>query len=108
METWSKLPVMFSSSTDYDFSDNLQKAYDDGVNPPMAAVAGNKYAIYGGDVNNDGAIDATDMADVDNDISGFAFGYNFTDVNGDGATDASDISILDNNQALFLFYARPY
>ena len=108
METWSKLPVMFSSSTDYDFSDNLQKAYDDGVNPPMAAVAGNKFAIYGGDVNNDGAIDATDMADVDNDISGFAFGYNFTDVNGDGATDASDISILDNNQALFLFYARPY
>ncbi len=108
METWSKLPVMFTGSTSYDFSDNLQKAYDNGVNMPMAAVAGGKYAIYGGDVNNDGAIDATDMADVDNDISGFAFGYNYTDVNGDGATDASDISIIDNNQALFLFYARPY
>lgn len=108
METWSKLPVMFSSSTDYDFTDNLQKAFDDGVNPPMAAVAGGKYAIYGGDVNQDGTVDASDMADVDNDNAGFAFGYNLTDVNGDGATDASDISIIDNNQALFLFYARPY
>ena len=63
---------------------------------------------YGGDVNQDGMVDASDMADVDNDNAGFAFGYNDTDISGDGATDASDISIVDNNQALFLFYARPY
>ena len=74
----------------------------------MAAVAGGKFALYGGDVNQDGTVDASDMADVDNDNSTFQYGYNVTDTNGDGATDASDISIVDNNQALFLFYARPF
>ncbi len=108
LETWSKLPVMFGSTTSYDFSSSLNQAYDDGVNAPMAAVAGNKFAMYGGDVNQDGTIDASDMAEVDNDNSIFAYGYNATDVSGDGASDASDISIIDNNQALFLFFARPY
>ncbi len=108
METWSKLPVTFTGTTTYDFSDALGKAYDDGANPPMAAVAGGKFAFYGGDVNQDGTVDASDMADVDNDNAAFAFGYNVTDASGDGATDASDISIVDNNQQLFLFYARPF
>lgn len=108
METWSKLPVNFASPTSYDFTTAQAQAYDDGVNPPMASMAGSKFAIYGGDVNKDGTVDASDMADVDNDNAAFAFGYNDTDVSGDGATDASDISIVDNNQALFLFYARPY
>ena len=108
LETWSKLPVLFGSSTSYDFSSSLTQAYDDGVNPPMAAMAGNKFAFFGGDVNQDGTVDASDMAEVDNDNAVFAFGYNVTDVSGDGTSDASDISIIDNNQALFLFYARPY
>lgn len=108
LETWSRLPVLFQDSTDYDFTTSLLKAYDDGVNAPMTLVDAGKYALYGGDVNQDGTVDASDMADVDNDISLFAFGYHITDVNGDGATDASDISVIDNNQALFLFYARPY
>ena len=108
METWSKLPVTFTSTTSYDFSNSLAQAYDDGVNPPMASVAGNKFAFYGGDVNRDGTVDASDMSDVDNDNALFAFGYNNSDASGDGATDASDIAVVDNNQQLFLFYARPY
>ena len=108
METWSKLPVMFTSTTSYDFSDDLQKAFDDGVNPPMANMGSGVFAFYGGDVNQDGGIDASDLADIDNDNTIFAFGYNVTDVNGDGATDASDLAIVDNNSQLFLFYARPF
>ena len=108
IETWSHDPVTFIETTGYDFSTGLAQAYDDGVNAPMATMAGGVYAFYGGDVNQDGTVDASDMAEVDNDNAIFAFGYNKTDANGDGATDASDISIVDNNQALFLFYARPY
>lgn len=74
----------------------------------MAAVSGGNFAFYGGDVNQDGTIDASDMADVDNYNAVFAYGYNVTDINGDGATDASDIAVVDNNQQLFLFYARPF
>lgn len=108
IETWSKLPVSFTSTTEYDFSTALSKAYDDGVNASMASMGGDVYAIYSGDVNQDGGIDASDLGDVDNDNSVFAFGYNATDVNGDGGTDASDLAIIDNNSQLFLFYARPY
>ena len=108
METWSKIPVLFTGNTSYDFSNALSKAYDDGVNPPMASLGGSIFAMYGADVNQDGTVDASDMSDVDNDNAIFAFGYNITDASGDGATDASDISVVDNNQKLFLFYARPY
>ena len=108
IETWSKLPVTFSANTNFDFSTGLSQAYDDGVNAPMATLGNGVYALYGGDENQDGTIDASDMSDVDNDIALFAFGYNPTDASGDGATDASDVAIIDNNQQLFLFFARPY
>ena len=108
LETWSHDPVTFVETTGYDFSTALTQAFEDGVNPPMASMAGGVYAFYGGDVNQDGSIDATDQGEVDNDVSLFAFGYNATDVTGDGSTDASDMQVVDNNLPLFLFYARPY
>lgn len=108
LETWSLNPVAFTTTTSYNFTTAQSQAYDDGINPPMASVAGGKFAFYGGDVNQDGTVDASDMADVDNDNAAFAYGYNATDATGDGPTDASDIAIVDNNGALFLFYARPY
>lgn len=107
IQTWSKTALDFTSNISYNFSTGLAQAYDDGFNPPMQNVGGGVFAFYGGDVNQDGTIDASDMADVDNDNSLFAFGYNITDCTGDGATDASDIAIVDNNQNLFLFYAQP-
>ncbi len=108
LETWSKLPLVFSGSNAYDFSSNLNQAFDDGVNPPMASVAGGMFAFFGGDVNQDGTVDASDQSDVDNDNGIFAFGYNVTDATGDGATDASDLQVVDNNSQLFLYFARPY
>ncbi len=110
VETWSSATQsLVGGPNSYNFSTSLTQAYDDGFNPPMASLdAGTVFGFYGGDVNQDGTVDATDMADVDNDNNIFAFGYNVTDCTGDGATDASDIAIVDNNQNLFLFYARPY
>jgi hypothetical protein len=107
LQTWSKLPIDFTSNVSYNFSTALSQAYDDGFNPPMQDVGAGVYAIYGGDVNQDGTIDASDLADIDNDNAIFAFGYNTTDCTGDGASDASDLAVVDNNQNLFLFYAQP-
>lgn len=107
LQTWSKLPLDFTSNISYDFSTALAQAFDDGFNPPMQNMGAGTYAIYGGDVNQDGAIDASDLADIDNDNAIFAFGYNPTDCTGDGASDASDLAIVDNNQNLFLFYSQP-
>ena len=57
----------------------------------------NKYAIYGGDINQDGTIDASDVSSVDNDAYNSLSGYVNTDVTGDDFVDAQDVSIVDNN-----------
>jgi len=67
----------------------------------------NKYAIYSGDVNKDGAVDATDLAAIDNDAFNFNSGYLATDVTGDGFVDATDYSIADNNAANFVSAILP-
>ncbi len=108
METWSKLPVTFTGTTTYDFSDALGKAYDDGVNAPMASVAGGKFAFYGGDVNQDYTVDGSDANDIEIGANNFDFGYNAADANGDGETGGQDANIVEINANLFLFFARPY
>jgi hypothetical protein len=107
IETWSKDSVTIASVTNYDFTNNMNKAFDDGVNPPMKLFNDGNYGIYSGDVNQDGGIDISDMQVTENDASSFQFGYNSSDVNGDGSSDISDMQIIENNSGLFIFYARP-
>ncbi len=107
LETWSASPVAFTLNTNYDFSTGINKAYGDGVNPAMKNLGGNVYGFYGGDSNNDGTVDGSDMSMVENGAAAFEFGYNANDITGDGATDGADLSLIENNAQLFLFYARP-
>ena len=107
LETWSALPVALTTNTNYDFSTGTNNAYGDGVNPSMKNLGGNVYGFYGGDSNNDGTVDGSDMSMVENGAAAFEYGYNVNDITGDGATDGADLSLLENNAQLFLFYARP-
>jgi hypothetical protein len=107
-ETWSANPVTISATTSYDFTTGLNKAYSDGVNAAMKSLGDGSYGFYGGDVNQDGTVDGSDMNDVDNNTALGAFGYDNSDVNGDGATDGLDMNVVDNNTQAGLFYARPY
>ncbi len=108
IETWSSSPVLITSNTQYDFTANINMAFGDGFNAPMKQVGTNMYAIYGGDVNQDGGVDLIDLTNTENDASQFAFGYNSSDINGDGSSDLLDLSIIENNASQFIFYARPY
>ena len=108
IETWSASPVQIGESATYDFTSSLSQAYGDGTNPPLKSMGNGVYAIYGGDVNQDGTVDGSDMGLTENDVSAFAFGYNVTDCTGDGASDGSDMTLIENNTSLFLFMARPY
>ncbi|MBK8381374.1 MAG: hypothetical protein IPL16_05660 [Ignavibacteria bacterium] len=56
-----------------------------------------RYAIYSGDINQDGTVDASDVSDADNDSYNSVSGYVRTDVTGDDFVDAGDVSIVDNN-----------
>jgi len=108
IEVWSAEPIKIIPITNYDFSSSMSSAYTEGFNDPMKWVSGNKYAMYGGDVNQDGTIDLFDAQISDNGAANLLFGYDASDCNGDGSTDLFDLQLIDNNSILLLFYARPF
>jgi hypothetical protein len=109
VETWSAEPVTIASTGSYDFSTSLSSAYTDGLNDAMKSVSGGKYALYAGDVNQDGLIDLFDVQITENNAAGgLLFGYDVSDCNGDGLTDIFDIQLIENNSTLSIFASRPY
>jgi hypothetical protein len=66
-----------------------------------------KYAVYSGDTNQDGTVDATDVSAIDNDASNFVGGYVVTDLTGDNFVDGTDFAIADNNAANFVSAVTP-
>ena len=94
IETWSASPVLFNSSTTYNFSSDITQAF--GSN--MVATNDNLYwAIYNGDVNLDGSIDGLDFLRLDSHIQNGDGGYFDEDLNGDGSIDGLDYLIMDSN-----------
>ena len=94
VETWSGTPQLVGTTTlNYDFSTSATQAYGDN----MSEISSGIWAIYSGDINQDGVIDGTDSTDLINDIENAAFGDTATDMNGDGAVDNSDATNYLNN-----------
>jgi hypothetical protein len=103
IETWSSAPVsLLPETVSYDFSASSSQAYGDN----MKDVSG-KWAIWSGDVNQDGIVDAGDMNPVDNATTAITFGYVAEDVNGDGIVDAGDMNIVDNNTTAIIMAIVP-
>jgi hypothetical protein len=103
LETTSALPVSFAAGPVLaDFTD---QAGVYGGN--LLQMTDGAFVIYGGDVNQDGAIDTADMTPVDNDSGNYLSGYLVTDVNGDGVVDTADMTIVDNNSANYIQSAHP-
>ena len=65
------------------------------------------FAIYSGDINQDGNVDLSDFPFWDNDNSNFNFGYLTSDLNGDGNVDLSDFPFWDNNNSNFVYSHKP-
>jgi hypothetical protein len=107
IEIWSALPVTFPTTNLYDFS-LFSNTFTDGLNSAQKLMPDGNFAMYSGDVNQDGTIDILDQQSVDNAVTLFEFGYLLNDCNADGVEDVLDIQIVENNTSLFLFYARPY
>jgi hypothetical protein len=105
IETWSNAGgevYTLGSSFAYDFTTAQSQAYGNNM-----ILAGTRYCIFGGDINQDGVVDATDAGAVDNDAANYASGYLATDINGDGAVDATDLALADNNAANFVGVITP-
>jgi len=103
LETVSANPVSFATST---VSQSFGTPADVfGAN--LAGFEDGGYAIFGGDVVNDGLVDSSDMANVDNLAAFSTSGYLPEDCNGDGLVDSSDMAIIDNNAASSLYAQTP-
>lgn len=107
IEIWSKTPVDFTIPGDktFDFKVNSDGVY--GNNEALVDNTPVQYAMYSGDVNQDGIIDAVDVTTVDNDAFNFAAGYVQTDITGNNVTDANDLAIVDNNAFNFVGKITP-
>ncbi len=104
IETWSASPVNFlTSTTNYDFTTSADKAFGDNLKELEPGV----YAIFGGDLNQDGFVDITDLSDMDNDLTIGTTGYNVYDLNGDGYVDITDLSDIDNNLTFGIYKITP-
>jgi hypothetical protein len=104
LETWSAAPVALGATTTYDFTTSAAQAY--GSN--MVDVGGGVFAMWSGDLNQDGGIEAEDYSMMENDIQLSLFGYYTSDITGDGGVEAEDYSIMENNVQLSIFVAKPF
>ncbi|MBL7765300.1 MAG: hypothetical protein JNJ58_04360 [Chitinophagaceae bacterium] len=92
--TWSASPVnMNSTPFAYDFTTSANHAY--GMN--QIQVAPGVWALYSGDINQDGGIDGDDFNALDPDVQAGNGGYLNTDLDGSGGVDGDDFNIFDPN-----------
>lgn len=98
IETWSRSggdSLKSCSLFTYDFTNALNKAF--GNNMIQVDDSPLSFAVYSGDINKDGIVDAGDLSSVENDAAISLTGYIISDLNGDNFADASDLSIVENN-----------
>jgi len=107
IETWSAsvIPLSQVIPVNYDLSSAISQAF--GSNMIQVDTSPVRFAVYSGDVNQDGVIDLNDVISVYNASTVFSTGYVFNDVNGDNIVDLNDIIITYNNSAGFVAAVKP-
>jgi len=108
IETWSAGTIAFTqnATVNYDFTDAQTRAY--GNNLTQVSTSPVRWAIYGGDVNQDGYVDPLDLSLVDVASFNYVAGRGLAeDVNGDGYVDPLDLSIVDMNSFNYVGIQKP-
>lgn len=107
IETWSRPNgVMFTGDhLNFDFSLSNGQSY--GANQKQVDQTPVTYSFFGGDANQDGNVDVSDIVNVYNDVLNVASGYLDTDMTGDNFVDAQDLILTYNNARNVVGVARP-
>ncbi|MBK9331554.1 MAG: hypothetical protein IPM96_03875 [Ignavibacteria bacterium] len=102
IQTWSASTVTFAGTAgSYNFTTSTSQAF--GNNQASSPVA-----LFGGDVNQDGVVDVSDLTAIDNDAFNFVSGCRIrTDVDNNEVVDLDDASITDNNAFNFVGSVSP-
>jgi hypothetical protein len=93
LKTWSALPITFGTITNYDFTTSVSKAYGNN----LKNMGGGFFAVYSGDVTQDGTINLTDIFDIKSSLMQFQIGYCKNDLTGDNFVESADFSMMENN-----------
>lgn len=105
VETWSKnggQSLIKGIPASYNFTSTSSQAYGSNLK-----LIGTKWCLYTGDINQDGAVDLTDLVEIDNDVFSFSVGKRSTDLNGDNIVDLNDLILCDNNSFNFINAITP-
>jgi len=93
LETWSSAPFALPSAVNnYNFTTGASQAYGNNM-----IGFGGSFAIFSGDVNQDGVINASDILAMENSLQLISFGYYPSDLTGDNLVEAADFSLIENN-----------
>lgn len=97
LETWSSSTPVYTrgSTTNYNFIAPDGQAY--GNNQAIVSLSPFYRGMFSGDCNDDGIVDISDLAIIDNEAFNFAAGYVIGDLNGDLFVDITDYAYGDNN-----------
>jgi hypothetical protein len=93
LKTWSALPIPFSLSTSYDFTNLASKAFGNN----LKNLNDGNFAIFSGDVTQNGRIDVNDYNEIVNESQSFLSGYLNEDLTGDGIIESADFCLIENN-----------
>ena len=94
LETWSSFPVLFNSQTiNYSFADAIDKAYGNNLKD----LGDGNFALFSGDVDQNGEINANDFLLIENQLELFGTGYLKEDISGDGVVESLDFCLFENN-----------
>ena len=105
LETWSKgggFLFTRNNTANYDFTKSQNMAYGNNL-----ILVDSFWCVYGGDINNDGNINLTDLIPVTNSSGIFETGYSIRDVTGDNKVDLNDVIIVNNNSGNFITVKKP-
>jgi hypothetical protein len=103
IETWSADTVTINAITNYDFSTSDDKAYDNN----QVEVENGVWAIFSGDVDQDGYVTNFDYVPLETGILNFDEGFNVTDIDGDGYVTNFDYPVMEQNILNFIEVKRP-
>lgn len=109
---WSSNPISFTNFSEYNFIQNVSNSYSNFDDlPVLNEVAPGVFALFVGELNDDGYIDGLDYPIYENDIYLSAYTDLYllnSDFNGNSYVDATDFANFDYNSQLGLYYERPY
>jgi hypothetical protein len=104
IETWSASPVNITAlGASYNFSNAANKAFGNNLSDMGNGV----FAMYSGDITQDGSIDFNDYPTLDIASNDGMLGYDSNDLNGDASVDFNDYPLLDINSNNGVLALRP-